>query len=262
MSADFTMDFDVNSFVMARRTFYNDSAFDGGDSAAGPGDDAAIAADKTAALPGQALGFSNATSYSRGITGIMVDVRSLPAGIGRTVTPDDFEFVADVSGQPSGWAVAPAPESVTVRRGDGVFNHSDRITAIWPDGAVKNESLQVTLKANADTGLTAADVFFFGNLVGEAGDGISLLRVSALDLAAVKRALNTDSDVTGRYDFNRDGRVNAIDLAAVRSNLNRSLPGIAAAAAPALASTAPAVPEPSLLRMAEVGDEESDNILS
>ena len=58
---------------------------------------------------------------------------------------------------------------------------------------------------------------------------------SKLDLAAVKRALNTASDATGRFDFNRDGRVNALDLATVRQNLNRSLavpPATAALAAP------------------------------
>ena len=47
-----------------------------------------------------------------------------------------------------------------------------------------------TVKANANTGLAAPDVFSFGNLIGETGDGSgsSGWRVSALDLGAVKRA--------------------------------------------------------------------------
>ena len=49
-------------------------------------------------------------------------------------------------------------------------------------------------------------------------------RVNALDLAGVRRALNSTADLTSGLDFNRDGRVNALDLAAARQNLNRSLP--------------------------------------
>ena len=66
-------------------------------------------------------------------------------------------------------------------------------------------------------------MFYFGNLIGDTGDGASPLRVTALDVSGVKRAANTDSPLTGRFDFNRDGRVNALDLAAERSNLNRSI---------------------------------------
>ena len=117
---------------------------------------------------------------------------------------------------------AAVPSSVTIRRGAGVGG-SDRITLTWPDGAIKNSWLQVVVCAGVHTGLAEPDVFSFGNLVGDTGEGDSNFRVNALDLAAAKRALNTDSDITGRYDFNRDGRVNAIDVAAVRSNLNRSL---------------------------------------
>ena len=73
-------------------------------------------------------------------------------------------------------------------------------------------------------------------LAGETGDGTTM-RVSALDLSAVKRAINTNSDITGRFDFNRDGRVNALDLAAVRGNLNHTLGAITASpAAPVPAS--------------------------
>jgi hypothetical protein len=69
------------------------------------------------------------------------------------------------------------------------------------------------------------------------------VRVSALDLAAVKRAMNSDSIVTGRFDFNRDGHVNALDLSSVRANLNRTLGGIAPPApAIAPAALAPATP--------------------
>jgi len=56
--------------------------------------------------------------------------------------------------------------------------------------------------------------------------------VNALDLGAVKRALNTTADLASPLDFNRDGRVNALDLGTVKAHLNRSL------AAPTAATTA------------------------
>jgi hypothetical protein len=59
-------------------------------------------------------------------------------------------------------------------------------------------------------------------LQAETGDGAAP-RVSALDVAAARRAMNATVPIGQPADFNRDGRVNALDLAAVRSNLNRVL---------------------------------------
>src|SRR5205085_6170267 len=47
------------SSVVARRLFYNDSAFDGYDALATADDDPAIASDKQALLPGQTATFAN-----------------------------------------------------------------------------------------------------------------------------------------------------------------------------------------------------------
>ena len=112
---------------------------------------------------------------------------------------------------------------MTVRPGEGV-NGSDRVVLLFfPEDAVKNGWLEVRVLANSRTGLSAPDVFYFGNLIGESGDGATPLRVGALDLAAVKRGLNTTAGVESPFDFNRDGRVNALDLALARQNLNRRL---------------------------------------
>ena len=46
------------------------------------------------------------------------------------------------------------PSSVSLRAGAGI-DGSTRITLIWPDGAIKNTWLQVTVKSNTHTGLTA-----------------------------------------------------------------------------------------------------------
>jgi hypothetical protein len=110
------------------------------------------------------------------------------------------------------------------------------VSLTWDDDGVRNAWLRVTVNAGFNFGLARPDVFYFGSLVGETGDANTptSFKVTALDLGAVKRAMNTDAPVTSRVDFNRDGRVNALDLAKVKANLNRPLPALAApAAAPA-----------------------------
>jgi ELWxxDGT repeat protein len=198
--------------VVGRWVYYNHSEFDRNDAAANAVDDNAIAMDKAALLPGTTGTFANVTSYTRGINGVMVDVRGLPNG---TLSADDFQF--RMRG-PSGWTDAPAPSQLSVRRGAGA-DGSDRISFTWPDNAVRNTWLEVTVKANARTGLTAPDVFSFGNLVG----ATQATRVGALDLAAVRRAINSTAAIGSITDINRDGRVNSLDLAAVRSSLLRML---------------------------------------
>jgi hypothetical protein len=210
--------------VVGRYVFYNNSAFDGHDPAANAADDNAIATDKVPRLPGERGGFANTTSYDKGINGVVVDVANLPAG--QTLTPDDFDATV-------------RPQSVTVRRGAGVGG-SDRVTLLWPDynpgsmranvDVVINGWLRVTVKANAHTGLSVPDVFAFGNLVGETGDnppGLSVLRVTARDLAKMRRGMGAAAGVAtaahNPLDVNRDGRVNALDLAMVRRRLGRSL---------------------------------------
>ena len=92
--------------------------------------------------------------------------------------------------------------------------------------AIKNTWLRVTLRPNANTGLAAADVSYWGNLVGESGDSTSPLRITAMDTAAVRRAFTRPGvtvGVSSACDFNRDGRVDAADLALVRNNVFHTL---------------------------------------
>ena len=85
----------------------------------------------------------------------------------------------------------------------------------------------MTVKASNHTGLAADDVFYFGSLVGETGDGgatgANSFRVSALDLAAVRRSLGRDATITNPLDVTHDGKITALDVAVVRQNLGRSL---------------------------------------
>ena len=199
--------------VVGRHVFYNNSAFDGRNAAANSADDNAIAADKEALLPGQTATFANYTSYSRGINGVMIDV----AGIAGTLSPGDFLFRTGRGADPSAWPALSQQPAITVRPGAGAGG-TDRITLVWPDGAVRNTWLQVTLLPTAVTGLPSADVFYFGNLVGETGNSTTAAAVTPVDLGRVRAAMTPLPGVplTSAYDFNRDGRVNVVDLSLAR----------------------------------------------
>ena len=215
--------------VAGRHVFYSNSAFD----RAG-GDDAAIAPDKRALLPGEAASFANVTSYDRGINGVMVDIQGLPEGV--VLTPGEFGARAAYSAAGGSFGPAPQPYAVTVRRGAGV-NGSDRVTLYWSDNlptvdgvapAVLNGWLEVTVLANAVTGLAAPDVFRFGNLVGETGYPVAAaagFRVDAFDLARTRAASPWDPPmwIGSPFDYDRDGDVDGGDVAIVRSNIGRRL---------------------------------------
>ncbi len=196
------------STVLGRYIFYNRSAFDGNDPSANLSDDAAIATDKVPLLAGGTATFNNYTSYSRGINGIMVDI----AGLGGTPTLSDFVFKVGNDNNSSGWPSAPSP-LISVRSGAGV-DGADRVTLIWPDGAIKKQWLQVTVKATANTGLAADDVFYFGNAVGEAGNSVANAQVDVTD---VLRPFNRQSggstaSITSVLDINRDTAVDVSDV--------------------------------------------------
>src|SRR5205807_8123511 len=103
--------------------------------------DAAIATDKRALFTGQSATFANYTSYSRGINGVMVDVRRL-ANLG-SISASDFVFSVGNDNDPSGWGPPPfGPTNVVVRRGAGV-DGSSRVEITFPDGSIRNQWLRV-----------------------------------------------------------------------------------------------------------------------
>jgi hypothetical protein len=224
MAAPYTMasgNFEVRAAVAGHQVFYNNSRFDR------VSDDAAVATDKQALLPGQAASFSNVTSYDRGINGVMVDIPGLPTA---TLTDADFVFKVGNDGQPDGWADAPAPQSIAVQPGAGTGG-SDRIKILWADNDIQNEWLQVTVKAD-NTGLAQDDVFYFGNLIGESGDN------TFVELADEVAARNNHSGfnlvpITSACDYSRDGMVNSTDDLIARHNIGA---GIWPLAAPLAAS--------------------------
>jgi hypothetical protein len=206
------------STVAGRNVFYNRSAFDGNNSAATSLDDGALAGDKQALLPGQTAAFVNYTSFNKGMNGLMIDVAGLPSGA--NLTAEDFTFKMGNDSAPGGWGAAPPPTSASVRAGAGAGG-SDRVTIVWPDGAILNQWLQVTVKVDANTGLANPDVFYFGNAVGETGESAADAQVTAADEQGVishPRSIFSPASLSDHYDFNRDRVVNANDAVIARQN--------------------------------------------
>ncbi len=211
--------------VAARHIFYNRSAWDDRNAAATDDDDAAIASDKAVLLPGQTATFADYTSYSRGINGLMIDVRNLRAA----PTADDFVFRVGNDDQPYGtdldspdddWLLAPEPIDITVRAGAGV-DGADRVTLIWKDGAIQKCWLQVTLLADDTNGLLQNDVFYVGNAVGESGDSADNAFVSAADEIGARNNPHSPFNPASKedhFDFDRDRLVNATDQIIARNN--------------------------------------------
>ena len=110
----------------------------------------------------------------------------------------------------------PAPLTVTTRNSAGVSG-ADRVELIWNSGAVTQKWLEVTVLANANTGLAAADHFFFGSEIGDANKSntATVFKVGASDTTATQihvASLGTNQPITNIFDFNRDGQVGAGDI--------------------------------------------------
>ncbi|NQU20710.1 MAG: hypothetical protein HQ567_05455, partial [Candidatus Nealsonbacteria bacterium] len=193
-----------------------DGQYDPGED--GPNNHLAIATDKTPLLPGDVASFANYTSYSHGINGLMIDIANLPAGV--TPVASDFRFHTGNDSTPGDWPVAPAPSSVTIAAGVGTGG-SDRVTIIWPDGAIRNEWLEVTVEPTPHFPLPTADVFYFGNAVAEAGNIASDARVTTAELLLARnnpRGFLNSVPIDFPYDYNRDRHVNSTDVLLARNN--------------------------------------------
>ena len=228
--------------IAGRYVFYNNSAWD-----AGGDDDAAIATGKHPLLPGGTPWQANYTNYSRGINGVMVDIYG-PIG---TPADSDFSFRVNEADSPDTWAPAPVP-AISVRPGDG-FSGSNRVTLVWADGAILNQWLEVTVIANANTGLAADDVFYFGNVVGDTnGDAY----VDGGDFNAFADEFGLTGGIGDLVsDFDASGQVDLVDFGIARAAYGNVVqmptPPAAPAAFAAAAAPVRAVTESSVDLLAE-----------
>ncbi|NQU25503.1 MAG: hypothetical protein HQ567_29820, partial [Candidatus Nealsonbacteria bacterium] len=202
-----------DTVVLGRHVFYNGSVFDGN------------ATDKLPLLPGEVATKANYTSYGRGLNGVMIDLANLPTGV--TPTAGDFLFHVGNDDTPGDWPMAPGPSSITFYAGGGTGG-SDRVTIVWPDGAIRNTWLQVTV-LGTNLGLTDNDVFYYGNAIAESGNSPTDARVTTADLLLARnnpRDFLGPAGVTFPYDFDRDGQVNAVDVLLARNNQTNFLDGL------------------------------------
>ncbi len=203
--------------IVGRQVFYNLSAWDGNNPAANASDDAAIATNKAALLPTETASFTNYTSYSKGINGIMVDIDFL----GGTPTASDFIFRVGNDSNPGLWTTLAVTPTITVRAGAGTGG-SDRVTIILPDGTAIGQWLEVTVKATSNTGQLTEDVFYFGNAIGDTGNSVTDAEVTPTDEVYVRNNPATlavsSAVITHAADFNRDKKVGPTDSIIARNN--------------------------------------------
>jgi hypothetical protein len=162
--------------------------------------------------------FANVTSYTRGINGIMIDLGG--GGDHASINADDFIFKIGNDNAPSGWAAVTATPTISVRTGAGVSG-SDRVTITWASGSIRNTWLEVQVLPTPNTGLTATDVHFWGNKIGDTGQGTppTTFLTSGADKTSVLGLLGSGVGITSIRDFNRDNNVTAADASVVPPSL-------------------------------------------
>ena len=173
---------------------------------------------------------TNVSNYSRGINGLVFDVNNLTAA---TLTASDFVFrrpAGLVSGvvDPVNWTgIVPAPTTINVSVLSG---STSRVRIEFPDwnsttntGGIANTWLQVILRANSNTGLTAPVVYYIGHAAGE-GAGGSPYRVGSAELSNIQSGINSAfvplSDVR---DVDKSRRVGAGDLSFIQPRVSSTI---------------------------------------
>ena len=123
-----------------------------------------------------------------------------------------------------------------MRAGAG-YGGADRVTITWDDGAIKNKWLYV--QATTALGLPAAQVFYFGNAVGESTTTAGSTVVNSTDEIGTRQNPHSFLDpatIIDPYDFNRDSYVNATDQILARSNATTAATSLPLITPPALLS--------------------------
>src|SRR5205814_772065 len=103
--------------------------------------------------------------------------------------------------------------------------------------SIQNEWVQVTVRADANTGLLNDDVFYFGNAIGDAGNHTADAQVTAQDellaRANPRNLVDNPAPIDFAYDYNRDRKVDAVDQLLARANKTTFETALQLIAAPA-----------------------------
>jgi hypothetical protein len=168
------------------------------------------------------LTYDNLINTSQGLNGLVFDID----GLRGAVTASDFSFQVSPTGAfdalanpVESWASAPAPASVTVTPGSPA-----RVSIIWPNNAIANRWLRVTVKANFNTGLAAPEVFYAGHLLGETtGASGSVFTVSFSDITPIRDQVGSTYSASSTVDIDKSGTVAFADISAMRPNVGAQL---------------------------------------
>ncbi|MEZ6135003.1 MAG: hypothetical protein R3C53_08855 [Pirellulaceae bacterium] len=205
----------VSTTAGTPRLFHNENHFDGDDADLNSNDDVAVAYDKRALRNGERATAENFSNSSDGITGIMLDLQNATGNI----SPSDFEFRTGNTDDTSSWR----PLQFTPTLATHATSLGQRVSLAFPSGTITNTWLQVRVLANPNTGLQVDDVFYFGNLIGDTGNGNEAAVVDFADWQLVYAELFSQSSITSRTDFNRSGQTDFADLQLLFGNLFASI---------------------------------------
>jgi ELWxxDGT repeat protein len=222
-----TTNFTVNvgAAISNRRVFYNrstSSVF--GNGTGNPLN--SIDNSKQALLPGQIASTANYTNYSRGLNGIVIDMDG--AANLSAIDAASFQFATWSTFPDATPNFLPITTSVTVSTfANGGINNTDRIKLEFANNVIQEAWLRITVLANASTGLTSNDVFYFGNARFDVTPATpfpaSQVVINAFDTNAVRAKLGLNPGVISNvFDVDRSGAVNAFDVNFVRANQGRS----------------------------------------
>ncbi len=210
--------------VLGNRLFYNNSKYDNnGAGINSVSDNLAIASDKIGFTGTGTATYNNVSAFSKGITGVMIDLQS---GLGTHGSLALTDFTFKVSGTFSfgtynniasaAWSTGPTPSGFSVLLGGGTGG-SDRVEITWNTNDIKNKWLEVKLASGGNSGLTSPDIFFFGSAVGDSGQGnsASQITVNATDVTEqrnnISPAFGSVTPLWNPADYDKSGVVNASD---------------------------------------------------
>lgn len=219
----YAVDLAVNSSsIVGSHVYHSGSSFAGG------GVPDALDSSKQLAKEGpvpQELTYDNLINSSRGINGLAFDFEGLPGSL----TAGDFEFLMSPQGAfnqltnpAEDWQAAPAPSAISLIEGS-----LSRVVLEWPNNAIANRWLRITVRANANTGLAVPEVYYIGHLLGETTGPIGgIYTVAFADITPIRGAAGQNVSAGSIHDIDKSGTVAFADISAMRSNVGAQLTNI------------------------------------
>ncbi len=215
--------------IAGRSIFYNNAlgfGTSGANNSPAVNPTSAMDATRLALLPGNVTTPANYTNYSRGLNGIVVDLNN-PGNL-NAISSSSFQFAtwSDFSNTTPNFLTTNPTVTVSTFATGGVGG-SSRVKLVFADRAVENAWLQITVLANADTGLATDDVFYFGNarfdVTPTSPFPSQQVTINAFDVNAIRARQGQNPGVVSNiFDVDRNGVVNAFDTNAVRAGLGVS----------------------------------------